>query len=93
VWEERISQEFDAQAKEEESLGLPVMPFMQNLSDGVHRSKLQVNFIQFVLEPWWKQVVRVFPALKECWDMLLTNKQVLHSFFDITNNSFLCHDL
>ena len=45
VWEERISQEFDAQAKEEESLGLPVMPFMQNLSDGVHRSKLQVSHL------------------------------------------------
>jgi hypothetical protein len=73
-WEERISQEFDSQAREEESLGLPVLPFMQNLSNGLHRSKLQVNFIQFVLEPWWKQVVRVMPQLKSCWDGLLANK-------------------
>jgi hypothetical protein len=74
IWEERISLEFDAQAKDEAARGLPVMPFMQNLSDGLHRAKLQVSFIGFVLEPWWKNIVRLFPGVKACWSNLLANK-------------------
>lgn len=85
VWEERISQEFDAQAAEESKLGLPVAPFMQNLSNGVHRAKLQVNFITFVLEPYWKAVVRLFPALKVCIDNLQSNKQFFQSLAQISS--------
>lgn len=54
TWEEKISMEFESQAKEEEALGIPVAPFMQNLNNGMHRAKLQANFIEFVLEPWWR---------------------------------------
>ena len=73
-WEEKISAEFNDQAIEEAQLGLPVAPFMQNLADPQHRSKLQVNFIDFVLEPWWKSLIKLYPTLKPCYINLQANK-------------------
>jgi dual 3',5'-cyclic-AMP and -GMP phosphodiesterase 11 len=75
VWEQRISLEFEEQAKAEAARGLPVAPFMQNLENAQHRAKLQVNFIGFVLEPWWKNVTRLFPGLRDCWTNLSANKR------------------
>lgn len=74
LWEEKISSEFNDQALEEAKLGLPVAPFMQNLSDPQHRAKLQVNFIEFVLEPWWRSIVKLYPQLKPCYINLQGNK-------------------
>lgn len=73
-WEEKISEEFLAQAEKEVQLGLPVAPFMQNMADFNHRTKLQVNFIEFVLEPWWKNIARLYPELQTCYLSLQTNK-------------------
>jgi hypothetical protein len=73
-WEDRISAEFAEQAKVEAELKLPVAPFMQNLESMKTRAKLQHGFISFVLEPWWKQVVRLFPPLKYSFNHLQTNK-------------------
>lgn len=61
-WEERIAREFSAQAEVEKKMDIPVAPFMQNLNDPYTRAKLQVNFIDFVLSPWWKGVARVWPG-------------------------------
>ena len=74
VWEERISLEFIEQAEKEEKLGLPVLPFMQNLSDPTVRIQNQINFIEFVLVPWWRSVARVFPDLRVCYERLLENR-------------------
>jgi hypothetical protein len=40
VWEENISREFEAQAKKEKTKGIPVAPFMQNLSDPILRNQV-----------------------------------------------------
>jgi GAF domain-containing protein len=123
-WEQAISLEFEAQAKRETDLGLPVAPFMQNLSDPyrcahtlqcmsvcvypsflcvcpwhslhtntfsylwtlflslshthIHthrRNHLQVNFIKFVLNPWWASISRVFPGFKESFKQLQDNQE------------------
>jgi hypothetical protein len=62
------------QARAEEAAGLPVAPFMQGLDSLATRAKLQHGFISFVLERWWRNVVRLFPALQPCWDHLMENK-------------------
>ena len=63
-----------SQARAEEAAGLPVAPFMQGLDSLATRAKLQHGFISFVLERWWRNVVRLFPALQPCWDHLMANK-------------------
>jgi hypothetical protein len=65
---------FHGQARAEEAAGLPVAPFMQGLDSLATRAKLQHGFISFVLERWWRNVVRLFPALQPCWDHLMENK-------------------
>ena len=40
MWEERISREFENQATKEKSKGLPVAPFMKNLSDPILRNQV-----------------------------------------------------
>eukprot|EP00462_Mataza_sp_D1_P014194 CAMPEP_0175150198 /NCGR_PEP_ID=MMETSP0087-20121206/17727_1 /TAXON_ID=136419 /ORGANISM="Unknown Unknown, Strain D1" /LENGTH=662 /DNA_ID=CAMNT_0016436097 /DNA_START=44 /DNA_END=2032 /DNA_ORIENTATION=+ len=74
VWEERISKEFEAQAAMEEKHGLPVMPFMTGLQDIARRAKMQVNFIDFVLHPWWKGITRIFPQFETLLQSLIRNR-------------------
>jgi len=79
VWEERITREFDAQCERETQAGLPVAGYMQNLSDPVIRYKNQVNFIDFVLMPWWRSVVRIFPTAEQCFKNLMDNRAYYES--------------
>ena len=74
AWEERITQEFQNQALLEEAAKLPVASFMQGLNDPIQRAKLQVGFIDFVLTPWWEGVSRLYPELKDNYEMLLSNR-------------------
>lgn len=80
VWEERIAREFETQAVREKSQGLPVAPFMVGLSDPVVRAQAQVNFIDFVLVPWWRSVVRIFPGMRHCFEQLMVNRKYYHGF-------------
>lgn len=52
-WGDRVIQEFTAQARREEELGLPVMPFMQNLTRPLDRARLQLRFVNQVVLPLW----------------------------------------
>jgi len=59
-------------------MSIPVAPFMQNLTNPRVRAKLQTNFMDFVLIPWWRSFIRFFPSLDHCNKRLLTNR----GFFD-----------
>jgi GAF domain-containing protein len=74
-WEAAITEEFKAQAAKEERDGLPVAPFMQGLKDAPTRFSLQVNFIDFILVPWWEIVVRMLPGIAACHENLLRNRE------------------
>jgi len=52
-WGDRVIEEFTAQARREESLGMPVMPFMKNLTRPLDRARLQLRFVNQVVLPLW----------------------------------------
>ena len=49
---------------------------MDNLENAPHRAKLQVSFIDFVLTPLWKAILRVLPNLRICYENLLNNRKI-----------------
>lgn len=64
AWEGRILEEFISQVEKEKEEGLPVAPFMENLTDRKTAANLQVNFITFVLFPLWKPLIAIMPQLQ-----------------------------
>jgi hypothetical protein len=73
-WEVRIATEFGKQAEVETGLGFAPLPHMNRMLQTAHRYQMQVNFIDFVLRPWWKAMARVFPPLSECLTQLKSNR-------------------
>lgn len=63
---------------------------MQNLSDIKTRAKLQRNFIQFVLVPWWKAMARLFPSMKRCYMSLLVNERFYSSVGEGETSDQVC---
>ena len=74
-WEARVTNEFKLQAQLEETLGLPVAPFMMNLDQGVVRWKAHLGFLDYVMQPLWRGLADLFPELKLCVDTLQTNRK------------------
>jgi hypothetical protein len=70
------------QAAREEKENIPVAPFMKNLDDVVTRNKNQVNFINFVLLPWWKNMARLVPGFKQSLEILISNRD----YYDLIAN-------
>ena len=62
-WSRRIATEFRNQALREQELGLPVTPFMANLSTPLQVAKLQYGFMTFVVVPLWRAVGGVLKGL------------------------------
>jgi len=74
-WEQRIVREFQNEVAHEEKLGIPVAKFMQGLDDPRLRAGLQVNFILYVLLPWWSNVARLLPELNPMLEELRSNRE------------------
>lgn len=64
-WVGRLSEEFTAQAKEEERLGLPITPIMAGLDDPKVVAKSQVGFLDFVVFPLATPVFSIYSQLEE----------------------------
>ncbi len=60
-WCFRVCEEFSKQAALEESMGLPVTPFMEGLSSERNIAKLQIGFVNYVILPLWKVTGLLFP--------------------------------
>lgn len=74
-WEQRISEEFNNQAQEEVAAGRIPAAFMNfNLHDVKTRSKLQLDFVDFVLLPLWEPYAQVVPEVQQCYSNLVTNR-------------------
>jgi hypothetical protein len=79
-WGDLILSEFEDQAKQEESMGLAVTPFMKDLWDKKRRSQIQIGFVQNIVIPLWEVIAEVFPSkdVKKCLENL-SNVQKLYS--------------
>lgn len=73
-WEKRIAEEFEQEVRQLEAHGIDAPVFMCNLDDWKTRNLAQKNFIDFVLDPWWKVVSRILPELSGCYAQLLDNR-------------------
>jgi len=71
-WGDLVLSEFEDQAKKEESLDLPVTPFMKDLWDKKRRCKVQIGFVQNIVIPLWEVVAEIFPSkdVKKCVENL-----------------------
>eukprot|EP00930_Biecheleria_cincta_P039656 TRINITY_DN27244_c0_g3_i1.p1 TRINITY_DN27244_c0_g3~~TRINITY_DN27244_c0_g3_i1.p1 ORF type:complete len:722 (-),score=97.72 TRINITY_DN27244_c0_g3_i1:271-2340(-) len=75
-WEELISAEFFNQANEERSAGRTPAPFMDfQMHDLKQRGKLQRDFLDFVLIPFWNPFTELIPELRQCYRNLLSNRE------------------
>eukprot|EP00931_Biecheleriopsis_adriatica_P028682 TRINITY_DN17098_c0_g1_i1.p1 TRINITY_DN17098_c0_g1~~TRINITY_DN17098_c0_g1_i1.p1 ORF type:complete len:1060 (+),score=219.57 TRINITY_DN17098_c0_g1_i1:85-3180(+) len=74
-WCQHLNEEFTAQVKEEEKLGLPVTSFMTNLTDPKTAAKSLMGFIDFVILPFTSSVFRIFPDLHEPKHFLESNRE------------------
>jgi hypothetical protein len=86
-WGEAISQEFVAQAEEEQQMGLPVTAFMDGLLDPVVAAKSQLGFISFVLFPLLDPMLRVFPGMADARTHLDINKEANSEIVEQANNA------
>lgn len=76
-WEERICQEFTAQAKKETDMGITPEPFMQfKMEDMKLRGKLQRDFIDFVLRPLCEPYTQLEPQMQRCLTNLIKNRNL-----------------
>jgi hypothetical protein len=64
-WTERLVAEFRAQALQEAARGLPVTPFMSDLTDGVKIARLQAAFVAGIVLPLWRAAAARFSGLDE----------------------------
>ncbi|KAF1326752.1 Camp-specific 3', partial [Globisporangium splendens] len=73
-WVELVCQEFTDQAKKSEAIGIFVPPHLVNLDDEVGRSRLQVNFIDYLVAPLWNTIATILPGVRPTVEYLRQNR-------------------
>lgn len=72
-WSLLVGEEFNSQVAKEKARGLPFLPFM--LSDSEEsKAKQETSFIEFIIEPMWKDVVEFLPEMSFALDYIDENK-------------------
>ena len=64
-WTERLVNEFRAQAVQEAARGLPVTPFMSDLTDDIKVARLQAAFVAGIVLPLWRAAAARLTGLDE----------------------------
>jgi len=70
VWAGLVGDEFVAQLKEEQQLGLPISTFMQ-----APKPKLERNFIEFFVLPLYKEMCELFPEVSARVEQIASNHE------------------
>ncbi|ETV92671.1 hypothetical protein H310_13112 [Aphanomyces invadans] len=60
-WSQRLVDEFRLLGEKEQSKGLPVAPFRDNLTTNKAVGRLQLNFINYIVTPIWHLVMDILP--------------------------------
>ncbi|GLE00701.1 hypothetical protein PINS_up009489 [Pythium insidiosum] len=73
-WVDLVCQEFSDQAKKSEERGVFVPPHIMNLHDDVVKSRLQVNFIDYLVAPLWNAIASILPETRKYVEHLRANR-------------------
>ena len=84
MWASLVSIEFNAQVEAEKEMKLPFLPFMSTDTDE-SKAKQESSFIEFIIEPMWKDVVEFLPQLNFCLENVATNKANWKQFIRKSN--------
>ena len=74
VQSKKLSEEFKRQVDQELSLGMDPLPFMAP-KDEAARAQLEVNFIDYIVQPLWENILARFPECKICLQNLEMNRK------------------
>jgi cAMP-specific phosphodiesterase 4 len=72
-WSDNVVAEFFAQGDREKREGLTVSPNMDR--DTTDQSQLSLNFIDFIVAPFFFALTAMFPKMKHCCDFLVQNRR------------------
>jgi hypothetical protein len=72
VWSDRVLDEFFAQGDAEKALGLPRTPNMDR--DTTKQAELSVNFVDFIVGPFFMALTELLPRMHECCALLQANR-------------------
>lgn len=73
-WSLKVNQEFKAQYKEEEELGIPQTPYLKDLDRMDILAKSEIGFIKFIVRPLWINLNSFLQDdLKQCVNNLEDN--------------------
>ncbi|QDZ25787.1 3',5'-cyclic-nucleotide phosphodiesterase [Chloropicon primus] len=74
VQSKKLAEEFKRQVDKELSLGMEPLPFMAPKDESA-RAQLEVNFIDYIVQPLWESVMVRFPECEECVSNLQNNRK------------------
>ena len=74
VQSKKLSEEFKRQVDQELSLGMEPLPFMAP-KDEAARAQLEINFIDYIVQPLWENILARFPECKICLQNLEMNRK------------------
>lgn len=77
-WVDLVCEEFTQQAKKSEAEGVAVPPHIINLHDEGVKSRLQVNFIDYLVAPLWNAITSILPDAKKYVDNLRANRDFFY---------------
>jgi transcriptional regulator with GAF, ATPase, and Fis domain len=72
AWAERVSEEFNAQGKNEKANGIPVSTFLLS-HDLKSFVKNELFFSGHIVFPMWKELVRLYPSMSHITDQIANN--------------------
>ena len=67
----RVLKEFHSQSQQEKRDNLPVTAFMTNLDDVLVQAKVQLGFLNYVVEPLWNSLSCILPQIKSRHEAVL----------------------
>lgn len=63
-WAVRVAAEFTKQTEKEQQLQLPITPFMQGLDSQLKIAKMQIDFFQWIVNPFFHTLGKLFSDLE-----------------------------
>ena len=74
----RVLKEFHSQSQREKRDHLPVTAFMTNLDDILVQAKVQLGFLNYVVEPLWNSLSCILPQIKSRHEAVLERLAEIH---------------